>query len=209
MLIRSIDPHHPQAGEITPRAAYDSRRALLRRMAAGAAGTALASWAARQALADTALYPAPGRLPALAGQRSAVSGALTMEKITAYQDASSYNNFYEFGTDKSDPARNSATLKPRPWTVQVDGLVHKPRRFDLDELLQLAPLEERIYRLRCVEGWCMVILGGFLAGRAASAGAAPGQRQICRIHHPGRQGGDARHRLARARLALCRRPAPG
>ena len=157
MLIRSIDPHHPQAGEITPRAAYDSRRALLRRMAAGAAGTALASWAARQALADTALYPAPGRLPALAGQRSAVSGALTMEKITAYQDASSYNNFYEFGTDKSDPARNSATLKPRPWTVQVDGLVHKPRRFDLDELLQLAPLEERIYRLRCVEGWSMVI----------------------------------------------------
>ncbi|MCX7894249.1 MAG: protein-methionine-sulfoxide reductase catalytic subunit MsrP, partial [Burkholderiales bacterium] len=73
------------------------------------------------------------------------------------KDVTSYNNFYEFGTDKSDPARNAHTLKVRPWTVQVEGAVAKPRVFDIDDLLKLAPLEERIYRLRCVEGWSMVI----------------------------------------------------
>ena len=80
-----------------------------------------------------------------------------MDKLTPYADATSYNNFYEFGTDKSDPARNAGTLKPRPWTVAVEGEVKKPGSFDLDALLKLAPMEERIYRLRCVEGWSMVI----------------------------------------------------
>jgi sulfoxide reductase catalytic subunit YedY len=69
----------------------------------------------------------------------------------------SYNNFYEFGTDKADPARNAHTLKTRPWTVAVEGEVRKPKVFDLDELLKLSPQEERIYRLRCVEGWSMVV----------------------------------------------------
>jgi sulfoxide reductase catalytic subunit YedY len=68
-----------------------------------------------------------------------------------------YNNFYEFGTDKADPARNAHKMAVRPWTVNVEGLVGKPRRFDIDELLRLAPLEERIYRLRCVEAWSMVV----------------------------------------------------
>jgi sulfoxide reductase catalytic subunit YedY len=80
-----------------------------------------------------------------------------MDKPTAYADASTYNNFYEFGTDKSDPARNAHTLKPRPWTVEVEGEVKKPGTYDLETLLKLAPMEERIYRLRCVEGWSMVI----------------------------------------------------
>jgi methionine sulfoxide reductase catalytic subunit len=86
-----------------------------------------------------------------------VAGATTMEKATSYEDATSYNNFYEFGTDKSDPVANAGKLKPRPWTVEVEGLVNKPGRFDIDALLKLAPMEERIYRLRCVEGWSMVI----------------------------------------------------
>ncbi|MHA7599470.1 protein-methionine-sulfoxide reductase catalytic subunit MsrP [Alicycliphilus sp. T452] len=152
MLIHTHDSgfDHPRASEITPRAAYGQRRALLRLMAGGAAGAVLASWAGRQALAQ-------GRLAALPGARSAVAGAATMEKPTDYKDATGYNNFYEFGTDKTDPARNAHTLKTRPWTVEVDGLVNKPRRFDIDELLRLSPMEERIYRLRCVEGWSMVI----------------------------------------------------
>jgi sulfoxide reductase catalytic subunit YedY len=75
----------------------------------------------------------PGKLAALPGGRSAVAGAVTMDKLTAYADASTYNNFYEFGTDKSDPARNAHTLKPRPWTVAVEGEVKKPGSFDLDE----------------------------------------------------------------------------
>jgi sulfoxide reductase catalytic subunit YedY len=137
---------HPVPSEITPRAAYLSRRQwMLGMAAAGVAGPAAAQSAR------------PGKLPALAGSKSAVAGALTMEKATAYADASSYNNYYEFGTDKSDPARHAGSLKPRPWTVAVEGEVAKPGLYDLDTLLKLAPMEERIYRLRCVEGWSMVI----------------------------------------------------
>ena len=145
---------HAHAGDITPREVYEGRRVLLRNLAAGAAGVALAGWAGRDALAQVAR---PGKLAALPGARSAVAGALTMEKLTPYGDATSYNNFYEFGTDKSDPARAAGTLKPRPWTIAVEGEVKKPKVYDLDELLKLAPMEERIYRLRCVEGWSMVI----------------------------------------------------
>ena len=76
---------------------------------------------------------------------------------TPYKDVTTYNNFYEFGVNKEDPARLASTLKTRPWTVKVDGLCGKPKAFDIDDILRLAPLEERIYSLRCVEGWSMVI----------------------------------------------------
>ena len=79
------------------------------------------------------------------------------EELTPKKDVTTYNNFYEFGTGKSDPARYAHTLQTRPWTVQVDGLVKKPGTWDIERLLKLAPMEERIYRLRCVEGWSMVI----------------------------------------------------
>ena len=73
------------------------------------------------------------------------------EELTPYKDVTQYNNFYEFGTSKEDPANNAVTLKTRPWTVTIEGEVKKPRVFDIGELLKLAPLEERVYRLRCVE----------------------------------------------------------
>ena len=145
---------HPVPSEITPRAAYESRRDWLRRVAAGAAAGGLAAWAARDALAQAAR---PGKLAALPGGKSAVAGAVTMEKVTDYKDAASYNNFYEFGTDKADPARTAHTLKTSPWTVEVEGLVKKQGKFGIEELLKLSAQEERIYRLRCVEGWSMVI----------------------------------------------------
>ena len=145
---------HPVPSEITPRAAYESRRDWLRRVAAGAAAGGLAAWAARDALAQAAR---PGKQAALPGGKSAVAGAVTMEKVTDYKDAASYNNFYEFGTDKADPARTAHTLKTSPWTVEVEGLVKKPGKFGIEELLKLSAQEERIYRLRCVEGWSMVI----------------------------------------------------
>jgi methionine sulfoxide reductase catalytic subunit len=156
MIIRSADHgfQHPASSEITPRDAYLDRRAWLQHLALGAGGAALAGWAARDARAAVAR---PGKLAALPGAASALSGAATMEKITGYEHAASYNNFYEFGTDKADPAARAGTLKTSPWTVSVEGLVNKPRSFGLDELLKLAPMEERIYRLRCVEGWSMVI----------------------------------------------------
>jgi methionine sulfoxide reductase catalytic subunit len=147
---------HPVASEITPPAAYLGRRALLQRMALGAGGAALASWPSRDAIAQPATSR-PGRLAALPGRRSSLAGASTMETLTTYQNASTYNNFYEFGTDKSDPAAYAKALKTSPWTVSVEGLINKPKTYGLEDLLKLAPMEERIYRLRCVEGWSMVI----------------------------------------------------
>ena len=138
---------HAASSEITPREVYEQRRRLLKGLAVGSAGALLASWAGRQALAATPL----------AGTKSTLPGAMAMEKLTPQQDVTSYNNFYEFGTDKSDPARAAHTLKTRPWTVSVEGEVKKPKVYDIEELLKLAPQEERIYRLRCVEGWSMVI----------------------------------------------------
>jgi sulfoxide reductase catalytic subunit YedY len=99
----------------------------------------------------------PGKLPRLAAGRSGVAGAIVMDKPTSYDDLTHYNNFYEFGTDKSDPGRLADSLQTRPWTVTIEGAVQKPRTFGIEDLLKLAPLEERIYRLRCVEGWSMVI----------------------------------------------------
>jgi len=145
---------HPIASEITPEAVYRQRRDMIKLMAGGAAGAALASWAGRQAIADV---QRPGKLAALAGGKSGVAGAATMEKVTGYKDATSYNNYYEFGTDKADPAQNAHTLKTTPWTVEVEGMVKKPGKYTLDDLLKLSAQEERIYRLRCVEGWSMVI----------------------------------------------------
>lgn len=147
--------NHPVPSEITPQGIYQERRDLIKLMATGTAGVALASWAGRESLAQA--VPKPGKLAALSGVKSSVSGAVTMEKVTDYKDATTYNNFYEFGTDKADPARNASTLQTKPWSVAVEGLVKNPKTFTLEELLKLSPQEERIYRLRCVEGWSMVI----------------------------------------------------
>lgn len=145
---------HPVASDITPACVYEGRRDMIKLMATGVAGAAIAAWAARDARAQVAR---PGKLAALPGVKSAIAGAATMEKITDYKDASSYNNYYEFGTDKSDPVKNAHTLKTTPWTVEVEGLVKKPAKYALEDLLKLSAQEERIYRLRCVEGWSMVI----------------------------------------------------
>ena len=145
---------HESPSEITPRAVYEQRRQMLRLMACGGTGALMAAWASREARAQGTR---PGKLAALAGARSSLAGATTQEPATSYADATSYNNFYEFGTDKSDPARHAGSMKTRPWTVAVEGEVNKPQTFALEDLLKLAPMEERIYRLRCVEGWSMVI----------------------------------------------------
>ncbi|MES2088925.1 MAG: protein-methionine-sulfoxide reductase catalytic subunit MsrP, partial [Pseudomonadota bacterium] len=149
---------HPAPSEITPPEVYAQRREVLRHMAAGAAGVTLSAWAGREALAQGANgVKRPGKLAALAGTRSTLPGSVVMDKLTPYEDVTSYNNYYEFGTDKSDPAENAHTLKPRPWSISIEGEVGKPQKLGLDDLLKLGAMEERIYRLRCVEGWSMVI----------------------------------------------------
>jgi methionine sulfoxide reductase catalytic subunit len=149
-LLKDTGFNHPVASEITPRGVYLDRRRWMLGMAGAAAS--LPALALAQAQAQR-----PNKLAALPGAKSAVAGAVVMDKLTPYTDASTYNNFYEFGTDKSDPARYAGTLKTRPWTVQVEGEVKKPGTYDIDALLKLSAQEERIYRLRCVEGWSMVI----------------------------------------------------
>ncbi len=168
MIIDSRDSGHihDKASDITPQAVYLGRRRLIQTLAGGMAGAGLASWAAREALAQA---PRPGKLAPLSGMRSDVAGAALMEKPTDYKDASTYNNFYEFGTDKADPAKNAHTLKPSPWTVEVEGLVKNPAKYALEDLLKLSAQEDRVYRLRCVEGWSMVIPWvGYSLGRLIS-----------------------------------------
>ncbi len=148
--------HGPRipSSEITSREVYDDRRTWLKSAGAlGLTGLGL-SGLVDGVLAQTA---GPGKLAKLPGAKSAVAGANVLEKLTAYKDVTSYNNFYEFGTDKADPAENAHTLKPRPWSVVIEGECAKPGRFGLEDLLKVAPMEERVYRLRCVEGWSMVI----------------------------------------------------
>jgi len=129
--------------------------------------------------------PVAGKLAALNAQASKVDGALVMEKVTPYKDASSYNNFYEFGTDKSDPAANAGTLKTTPWTVEVEGLVEKPGKFSLEDLLKLksdggAYLPPALRR-RVVYGHSM---GGLFVVRTGPQGGAFGQCQICGVRQP-------------------------
>ena len=138
----------PFPSEITPRAIFESRRSFLKQLAIGSiAGGALADMLMHEAFAQGG--------PKLAAKPN--PSFVVMDKPTSYKDATTYNNFYEFGTDKSDPAQYAGTLKTRPWTVVIEGEVKKPMTLDIDDLLKLAPLEERVYRLRCVEGWSMVI----------------------------------------------------
>ncbi len=138
MLIKRPDDIAPS--EITPEAIYRARRHFMQGAALGAAGLLLGN--AEAEAAALAARPSPYRVS---------------DDLTPLKDVTSYNNFYEFGVNKDDPAANAHTLRTRPWSVRIEGEVLKPRTFDIDSLMKLAPQEERIYRLRCVEGWSMVI----------------------------------------------------
>ncbi|MDQ7990792.1 MAG: protein-methionine-sulfoxide reductase catalytic subunit MsrP [Candidatus Dactylopiibacterium sp.] len=142
MLIRR--PADVLPSEITSPELYARRREFLReggRLALAAAGLAL-PWADAGAAALANVQP----------NRMKIADAPTRLK-----DITTYNNYYEFGVEKGEPAENAHRLRTRPWTVSVEGLCNKPRRFGIEELMKLAPLEERLYRMRCVEGWSMVI----------------------------------------------------
>ena len=145
MLIKR--PDDIKGSEITDEKIYHQRRDFLRTGVAVAAGAAF-----------------PGLI--LPGEAQAVTGPLkfkknaqfnTDETINSFKDITSYNNFYEFGTDKRDPAKYAHTLKTEPWTVRVEGEIEKPADYHLEDLIKESQLEERIYRFRCVEAWSMVI----------------------------------------------------
>lgn len=142
--------------DVTPKPLWLNRRAVL----AGAAG-----------LAAT---------PALARIKAAQSAFSTDEAPNSLEDITSYNNFYEFGFDKSDPSANAHLLTTDPWSIVIDGLVERPGTYDLADVLKGQPLEERIYRLRCVEAWSMVVpwIGFELAGLLNRVGVQPGARYV-------------------------------
>jgi sulfoxide reductase catalytic subunit YedY len=140
------------SSEITSRSRYVNRRQFMAGAAAVTAGAAVLT-------AGVALSPV-GVPQVQAGTKipGVIKGPFsTDEKPTPYKDITNYNNFYEFSTDKYEPAKLAANFRTRPWTVSVEGYVKKPRRYDLDSIIKLATLEDRIYRHRCVEGWSMVI----------------------------------------------------
>ncbi|MBI4735369.1 MAG: protein-methionine-sulfoxide reductase catalytic subunit MsrP [candidate division NC10 bacterium] len=132
-----------KASEITDLKLYCNRREFM----VGAAALALFPTVA-------AATSTPSGQPLKATRNPAFNNS---DAATKFESATTYNNFYEFGVNKEDPARLAHTLRPRPWTVQVDGHVAKPKTYDVNDLLRLSPLEERVYALRCVEGWSMVI----------------------------------------------------
>lgn len=149
MLIKK--PNDIPYSEVTPRQIYLNRRKFLAG-AAAAAGAALVAGRELLKLGSDDQVLAGTKL-----QNLVKSQYSTSEEQNPYEHIATYNNFYEFGTEKDDPARNAHTLVTRPWTVSVEGEVKKAQKFDLDEVMKMAPLEERIYRLRCVEGWSVVV----------------------------------------------------
>src|SRR5436190_13472374 len=144
----TISRPDPLSSEITPEGLYLRRRDFL-------VGGAAAATGATFALAGCKPKVVAPTEPALAGVKPGPFG--TAEEQTPYKDITTYNNFYEFGTDKTDPAANTHRLETRPWTVAFEGEIARPQVIDIDTLLARFPLEERIYRLRCVEAWSMVI----------------------------------------------------
>jgi len=150
----------PQAreSEVTDEAIFLNRRELLRFGAIAAMGSALAGCpSAEEAEARSASTGETSTGRKLSDVQPAAPAYRVDEEITLESNATSYNNFYEFGTDKEDPARNAHTLRTSPWSIVVDGEVGKPGRIPLETVLASAPLEERIYRFRCVETWSMVV----------------------------------------------------
>jgi sulfoxide reductase catalytic subunit YedY len=137
--------------DVTPKSVYLDRREFLRTM-----GIVGATAVAGRGLLDLAMPPQTA-FAATKFTGLAKSPFSTTEKQNTYEDVTHYNNFYEFGTDKGDPAKNSQKFQTAPWTVSAEGEVKKPRKFSMDDILKIAPLEERIYRHRCVEAWSIVV----------------------------------------------------
>jgi sulfoxide reductase catalytic subunit YedY len=153
VLVRIRSSADLSYSDATPEPVYRGRREFMKAAAAGAAGALAATVPALAGGAPQA--PAQGPLPA--AKKSAFTVNPDVDRINTVEQITSYNNYYEFGLDKGDPARYAGRLTVKPWTVKVDGLVDKPGDFGVEDLVDFKQLEERVYRHRCVERWSMVI----------------------------------------------------
>ena len=169
--------------EITDEALFLDRRRFLQGAAGAAAGLALSGCFAADEVSASAAPPAPARLGEVAKGPAEFQ---TDESPTSYADATTYNNFYEFGTGKTDPSSRAGSLRPKPWSVAIEGEVVRPGSVPLEELLRGHALEERIYRLRCVEAWSMVIpwVGIPLAERCSRASSRRVEGEVRRVRRP-------------------------
>src|SRR6476646_5087056 len=150
MLIKKADDI--LSAEITPKSLYLNRRKFLAGTALAGAAVVAAGVGLRELASPSTVAQANAKIDGI--QKSPFS---TTEAITPYKDVTNYNNYYEFSTDKYEPAGLAKNLKTRPWTVTIDGLVKKKKVLDVDSIIKLAKPEERIYRHRCVEGWSIVV----------------------------------------------------
>lgn len=156
-MIRTSKPPSEPRDSITPEPLYLRRRELIKN-AALAAGTAIGVGSALSFLVGQGPPPDAPEAPPVAGSGTTTRGPFALDDATtSYEAVTTYNNYYEFGTDKSDPARNAHTLRTRPWTLRVEGEVTRPQTLDIETVLSWFTPEERVYRMRCVEAWSMVI----------------------------------------------------
>jgi sulfoxide reductase catalytic subunit YedY len=162
MLIKK--PYGLEYSDVTPKSAYTNRREFLASLGLGGGALLTARHAAAAGKLDIA-------------SKSPFS---TTEKINSYKDVTTYNNFYEFGTQKNEPSEYAKNFRTSPWTVSVEGLVEEPMKYDLASLMKLAPLEERIYRHRCVEAWSIVVpwAGYSLSALLKAAGPQPKAKYV-------------------------------
>jgi sulfoxide reductase catalytic subunit YedY len=174
MLIKVRSSSDVRSSEITPESIYRSRREFLRTAAAGTVGAAAGSMLLAAGCTETVSGQA-GTLPAK--KNAAFTAA---DQANTYEQITGYNNFYEFGGEKTDPARYAGKLTVKPWTVKVDGLVSKPGDYGVESLVDFNQLEDRVYRLRCVEAWSMVIpwIGVPLSAVLNKVGPQPGARFV-------------------------------
>jgi sulfoxide reductase catalytic subunit YedY len=186
MLIKSPDSDDARSSEITPRDLYLSRRKFL--AGVGLSAVAATGWGTKEVLSPSTMVHAANQIAGL--QKSLFS---TTEKITPMNDVTHYNNYYEFSTEKEEPAKLARDFKTHPWTVSIDGAVPKKLKWDIDTMLKFAPPEERIYRHRCVEGWSIVVPWiGFSLSEVIKRAQPLGKAKFVEftsIHDPGQMPG--------------------
>jgi sulfoxide reductase catalytic subunit YedY len=186
MLIKSLDSDDALSSEITPRDLHLNRRKFL--AGVGLSAVAGARWGTKELLSPSTMAHAADQIAGL--QKSPFS---TTEKITPMNDVTHYNNYYEFSTEKEEPAKLAKNFKTSPWTVSISGAVPKKLKWDIDTLLKFAPPEERIYRHRCVEGWSIVVPWiGFSLSEVIKRAQPLGKAKFVEftsIHDPGQMPG--------------------
>ncbi len=154
MIIRQRPRHPISSSEITPKSVFEDRRRVLKTLGFGGLAATMPMWLPNQAAA--AWRPAEGK--ALSGVPHPKYNAQVLgQEPASFEVVSTYNNFYEFGVGKGDPAENAGNFKTTPWTIKVEGAVEKPGTYDIDDLIKAEDIEDRVYRFRCVEAWSMVV----------------------------------------------------